>query len=1007
MKKIISIALVIAMVLSCVSMVSHAVPMSNTVLESGNLFVDFENESDVKNYFTIFQGNSLTYAEGKGKNGSGAMKYVGGDSGKSWYSPMLSNAVTTTVFDKPGYYTLSFDVYFETLPSDGGTGFEVILRYDNELSGKEHNANATKSFGSAGSGIPVNTWATVTKELLVTPTHHLGLKDIRFMFDSIGNGSVFYIDNFRLGERQIENELINPGAEAGADQFPAFSAGGTPTVSSVNGGANGTAKAIKVVATSQWASVGYKIGQRVINSHGFSGYGAVEYTLSFWAKADAATTLKAYLNSQVHLAGSKDPVPDIAAKYGLTAEDTYKYINSVNVTTEWQKFELKFTPTQNWLDLIDAIAYENNNPKAHDLVIRFEDVKGENRPVYYVDEFSLEPSIPSSVIEEGNIFFGFDDSNEVTKNFGPFDAGSVSYAADKGKDGSGALKYSGGINGWSAPMLKVSTFNSAIKESGKYMVTMDVFYEQLPDDFASNGVQIITRYDGGYQPYGVVSGSTKFEANTWYTVSQIIDVDLENHSNYQIMMDKVSPNGVLYIDNFSVKRVTGKIFEINKDVPLAGENKDTVVYPYWNVIDLTNGILKQDMADENGVITLKYNVYNMSTKPASFKIYFQNNWQSFTSKVNSYYIGDMIPAGGKSVATVALQTDGNGNVVKTDGSTFPLSNVNVRYDFEFRAENDYKGIRFYVEPVVNSWNDPVYMQVNPSFSSLISGTSPAASYVVAGNPIAKAVGATVSVGEDISVKYTVDVPVDFIDSTLQMEFTRNGKTTVVDGVKVDARTYEFDYTGINAQCMNDVISAKILVNGEVYQTLKDYSVKQNAVNLYNSTAAKLGISISEHAKLKTFLADMLAFGAEAQRYTGYKANDLVNDDIDWATSQFVAPQPVANKVVKNDANNQVTAAGLNVSNDIKIYYRLAVENGAVVKINGEAVEVVDGKVYTEGILATEFDKVFTLTVEVGGVVVTQINYTVNTYVHAMQGSATSGALAKAIGNFGASAVALG
>ena len=90
----------------------------------------------------------------------------------------------------------------------------------------------------------------------------------------------------------------------------------------------------------------------------------------------------------------------------------------------------------------------------------------------------------------------------------------------------------------------------------------------------------------------------------------------------------------------------------------------------------------------------------------------------------------------------------------------------------------------------------------------------------------------------------------------------------------------------------------------------------------------------------------------------------------------------------------------------KIYFRAEI-NGGVVKINETEVDGTDGKYYTDGIAATKFADVYTVTAEVNGVEVHKVTYSVNSYVLSKcDGDAAINVLARALGCYGYSATQL-
>ena len=199
MKKLLSLVLAIAMILSVVTVVSFASTESQTVVEAGNAFVDFEDAADV-DLFGATLGGTISHVADGGKEGTGALKFVGGNASQSWYTPHLTNANTKAVFTRAGKYKVTFDIMYEVLPSDNSTAMSYIFRYKEGTNGNaSYNVVPNVEPGISATGV----WATASAELTVSAAQ-LASEDLRFGFDSISNGSTFYIDNFKVEAVELD-----------------------------------------------------------------------------------------------------------------------------------------------------------------------------------------------------------------------------------------------------------------------------------------------------------------------------------------------------------------------------------------------------------------------------------------------------------------------------------------------------------------------------------------------------------------------------------------------------------------------------------------------------------------------------------------------------------------------------------------------------------------------------------------------------------------------------------
>lgn len=361
-----------------------------------------------------------------------------------------------------------------------------------------------------------------------------------------------------------------------------------------------------------------------------------------------------------------------------------------------------------------------------------------------------------------------------------------------------------------------------------------------------------------------------------------------------------------------------------------------------------------------------------------------NTWSGYSSAA-------IIQPGQKATLTVKVPVDADGKAVIANSGVlngsqavdlsalFMRFNVNegkVKQNTQFVVEEEYKGI---VGTKFASWNKG-WIGITPDFNI---------------------VGADLEIGSTLTINYYASLGEGYEDAT--MNFVRNEQTTSgVEGVLVTegeyAGLYKFAYTGINPQAMGDNIEAVLVLDDETIARLRRYSVKDYALNMYGTKG---------NAELDTLIADMLAYGAASQTYTGYNADALVNADITWATSEFAVPTTVRNVEGNTDADAKVYSVGMNISNVYKLYFKLQIAEGTkyTVKLNGDDVtDKVDGGVlYTDDIKATGNATVYTLELLKDGSLVTTVTYSVDSYIAAKYNSESVGAIVKAISNYGVSA----
>lgn len=197
--------------------------------------------------------------------------------------------------------------------------------------------------------------------------------------------------------------------------------------------------------------------------------------------------------------------------------------------------------------------------------------------------------------------------------------------------------------------------------------------------------------------------------------------------------------------------------------------------------------------------------------------------------------------------------------------------------------------------------------------------------------------------------------------------------------------YVFSYTGISPQLMNDNVTAVLHAthNGIDYASPE----KIMSVRTYAYTMLKR-YSTDDYAKLRTLLVDLLNYGAASQKYTGYKANNLVNADLtDTQKSWASSVNPVFNNIrdykyrTINNPKSSWVGSGLVLNNSVTVRAKFSaddIENKTVVITCGKGeftyskedfVQDKDGNyyVYCNKIFANEMSDEILLTVYDDGV----------------------------------------
>ena len=279
------------------------------------------------------------------------------------------------------------------------------------------------------------------------------------------------------------------------------------------------------------------------------------------------------------------------------------------------------------------------------------------------------------------------------------------------------------------------------------------------------------------------------------------------------------------------------------------------------------------------------------------------------------------------------------------------------------------------------------------------------------------VSCSISLGTDITVNYKVRISDSLVrlDSdgnteNVSVRFTFTGVNTresEVKGTKLNdakgsavADMWLFRFTGVNPQCMGDVLSAQLVVDGAADAKAKDMTVKDYCMEL---------IKGSTDAHLINLVKDLLVYGREAQKYVGYRPGKLVVDN-DFAGTTFDALKSDSKYHAKNTLETTKFKSGaLYFDNTNKLMFRFvtdSIENLKVTINDKEVTPVADGDTYvvmTDSIAATGFDDIYTVKLILNGETVSTLECSVKAYVYQMQNSSKMRAFANATYAYGLSA----
>lgn len=268
--------------------------------------------------------------------------------------------------------------------------------------------------------------------------------------------------------------------------------------------------------------------------------------------------------------------------------------------------------------------------------------------------------------------------------------------------------------------------------------------------------------------------------------------------------------------------------------------------------------------------------------------------------------------------------------------------------------------------------------------------------------------ASVSLNDALTVNYYT-VSKGYLVSDGYMSFTVNGETfTAVASETADYGVYKFALP-LTPQLMAENISAEFVAGGEAPANYPEFSVKAYLKAVF----ATDGVS----DKIKTIIADVLAYGEAAMNYSGYVSSASINDDetVSAYATVFEAPS-ASDKGRSGEAleTARFTSATLFFDNVNRIGFKVTAEDVSAITVklgkneltatdlgNGEYIYL------TDGVYPNCFDAVFTVTMYLAedGSEGETVTFSVNSYVYDIVGSSEDEnmvALAKALYNYGRS-----
>lgn len=270
-----------------------------------------------------------------------------------------------------------------------------------------------------------------------------------------------------------------------------------------------------------------------------------------------------------------------------------------------------------------------------------------------------------------------------------------------------------------------------------------------------------------------------------------------------------------------------------------------------------------------------------------------------------------------------------------------------------------------------------------------------------------------SLGEDISVKFTVDKSVG-ANACLKVSFDGKDEKTLTDYTETDGG-YMYVYTGLAPQDMAKDITVKLYASIDSDVVLQEFTSSLSGyLKSLLDGAANGGEKLPADTPLAKLIVSLLTYGAAAQDYVGdtaVKCNEFLSGDGYTGYSAFAFTEslavPFKATATQNTANVQPTEAYMYLAYNAEMRFDFTVgevmPDGAIVTVGGQEKQAiltnVSGNKFTLSVslVSTEVSAEVSATPTKGG---KEIGYTVTGTAAGYIGGQTSdekdGAIVKAL-----------
>ena len=279
----------------------------------------------------------------------------------------------------------------------------------------------------------------------------------------------------------------------------------------------------------------------------------------------------------------------------------------------------------------------------------------------------------------------------------------------------------------------------------------------------------------------------------------------------------------------------------------------------------------------------------------------------------------------------------------------------------------------------------------------------------------------VEVGNTLTAKFfaelTDEIKAAGYDSYIfRSQLGSNGEVDL-PGTVSESGTVIFSLERIYAQCMSEKIT------GTLYGVKDGVETELDGIETGISVAEycdKVAAAYPSNENLLVFMANMLNYGSECQKFVNYDEENLAITGREWAGTRVSSEAPVSPVAAEeltvtaegyNKTLGRIKAAGLNISNKIAVYFNVYLPDGAgsfSLAVDGNAYELTPGedglcRIQLIRITPSAYDHVYTAELSYNGEVVQTVKYSVNTYCARMSSNSSVGDLSTAIYNYGVAA----